>query len=47
MDQLVIKEDGELDTRFGEPAIIREIKARKVKWMGHLIRSNEHHPVEC
>jgi hypothetical protein len=33
MDQLVIMEDGELDTLFGEPAIIREIKSRRVEWM--------------
>jgi hypothetical protein len=29
---------------FGQHDIIREIKARRVKWLGHLLRSNEYHP---
>jgi hypothetical protein len=43
-------EDEELHTTlnsdqfFGEPDIINEIKARRVSWMGHLFRVNEHHP---
>jgi hypothetical protein len=49
MDQLVIMEYGELDTImnptsfFGEPDIFREIKAGRVKWLGHLFRTNECH----
>jgi hypothetical protein len=33
----------ELYQHFGEPDI-REIKARRVKWLGHLFRINEYHP---
>jgi hypothetical protein len=46
MDQLVIMEDGrirynnELYQLFGEPAIIKEIKARKVRCLGHLFITN-------
>jgi hypothetical protein len=32
---------------FGEPDIIREIKARRLKWLGHLFITNEYHPAEC
>jgi hypothetical protein len=35
---------GENQQLFGEPVIIREIKARKVKWLGQLFRANEYHP---
>jgi hypothetical protein len=34
----------ELYQLYGKPYIIREIKARGVKWLGHLFRANEYHP---
>jgi hypothetical protein len=39
-----IRYNDELYQPFAEPDIIREIKARRVKWMGHLFRANELHP---
>jgi hypothetical protein len=42
-----IRYKNELYQLFGEPAIIGEIKARRLKWLEHLFRTNEHHPVEC
>jgi hypothetical protein len=29
---------------FGEPDIIKEIKSRRVRWLGHLFRTNENNP---
>jgi hypothetical protein len=42
-----ISYNNELHQFFGEPVIIREIKTRRVKWLGHHFRTNEYHPVEC
>jgi hypothetical protein len=28
----------------GEPDMIKEIKSKRVRWLGHLFRANEHHP---
>jgi hypothetical protein len=39
-----IRYNNELYKLFGEPDIIRDIKARRVKWLGHLFRTNEYHP---
>jgi hypothetical protein len=39
-----IRYNNELYQLFGEPDIIRGIKARRVKWLGHLFRTNEYHP---
>jgi hypothetical protein len=39
-----IRYNNELYQLFGEPDIIREIKARRVKFLGHLSRTNEYHP---
>jgi hypothetical protein len=38
-----IRYNNELYQLFGEPDIFREIKARIVKWLGHLFRTNEYH----
>jgi hypothetical protein len=35
-----IRYNNELYQLFGEPDIIREIKARRVNWLGHLFRTN-------
>jgi hypothetical protein len=40
-----IKYNNELYQLFGEPAIIREIKATIIRCLGHLFRANEHHLV--
>jgi hypothetical protein len=42
-----IRYNSELYQLFGEPAIIREIKATRVRCLGHHFRANKHHPVEC
>jgi hypothetical protein len=39
-----IRYNNELYQLFGEPDIIREIKAARVKWLGHFFRANEYHP---
>jgi hypothetical protein len=39
-----IRYNNELYQLFGEPDIIKEIKARRVRWLGHLFRTNENHP---
>jgi hypothetical protein len=41
-----IRYNNELYQLFGELVIMREIKARIVKWMEHLFRTNEYHSVE-
>jgi hypothetical protein len=41
-----IRYNNEHHQLFGELVIMREIKARIEKWMGHLFRTNEYHPVE-
>jgi hypothetical protein len=38
-----IRYNNELYQLFGEPDI-REIKARRVKWLGYLFRTNAYHP---
>jgi hypothetical protein len=44
MDQLVIMEDSnEIYQLFGEPDIIRQIKSKRVKRLGHLFIANEYH----
>jgi hypothetical protein len=39
-----IRYNNELYQLFGEPDIIKETKARRVRWLGHLFRTNENHP---
>jgi hypothetical protein len=34
----------ELYQLFGEPDIIKEIKGRRIRWLGLLFRTNENHP---
>jgi hypothetical protein len=39
-----IRCNNELYQFFGEPGIIKETKARRVRWPGHLFRTNENRP---
>jgi hypothetical protein len=39
-----IRHNSELCQVFGEPDIVKEIKARRVRWLGHHFRTSEHHP---
>jgi hypothetical protein len=39
-----IRYNNRLYQLFGEPDIINEIKSRRVRWLGHLLRTNESNP---
>jgi hypothetical protein len=39
-----IRYNNELYQLFGEPDIIKETEARRLRWLGHLFRINENHP---
>ena len=39
-----IRHNAELYQYFKYPYIFREIKARRVRWLGHLYRTEEQHP---
>jgi hypothetical protein len=42
MAQFEIMEDGELDTTMKSvSSLVKEINARRVRWLGHLFRTNE------
>jgi hypothetical protein len=39
-----IRYNNELYQLLGEPDIIKEVKVRRVRWLGHLFRGNESNP---
>ncbi|PSN42802.1 hypothetical protein C0J52_20540 [Blattella germanica] len=39
-----IRYNSELYKIFNEPDIVKEIKARRIRWLGHLYRTEDQHP---